>query len=116
MTNDIFSLRWGMLPQGIAFQNSDPRPAYFDPIIQRLQDFGVMDFFFRRHMPPRGMKENIVEPEEPLVIEHLYLPLIFWTVSLVVSLTLFVFEQFFLKCNNSRHSLKYERTNVHKID
>ncbi len=87
------------MPQGIAFHNSDPRPDYFDPIIERLQDFGVMDFFFRRHMPPKGMKDNIVEPEEPLVVEHLYLPLIFWAVCLLVSLGLFGIEKIFVKNN-----------------
>ncbi len=92
-----FTYSWGMMPQGIAFHNSDPRPDYFDPIIRRLQDFGLMDFFFRKHMPPRGIKDATEEAEEPLVIEHFYLPLMFWAVSLMVALALFGFEKIFPK-------------------
>ncbi len=82
------------MPQGMVFQTSDPRPKYFDPIIRQIQDTGITDFYFQRHMPPKGMKDTNDIPEEPILLGHIFIPLVYCIASLLLALVIFIKKYF----------------------
>ncbi len=101
------------MPQAMSFQTSDPRPNYFDPIIRRIQDTGIMDFYFKRHMPPRAMKDNTEEPNEPIILDHLFIPVAYSILNLFLAIIIFVWEKY-LNCSTS--SVKVNKEDIANIN
>ncbi len=101
------------MPQAISFQTSDPRPKYFDPIIRRIQDTGITDFYFKRHMPPRGMKNKADEPNEPIVLDHLFIPLVYCVSSSFLAIAIFIWEMYW---NHSTSVLQINRKKITNIE
>ncbi len=71
------------------FQNYDFRVQYFDDMIDKIRDTGVIDYFFNKWQSPKNMKDRVELADEPLVIEHFLLSTIIWSVGLGLSLVLF---------------------------
>ncbi len=86
------------MAQGIMFQKFDPRAAYFDPVLDMLKDAGLINHFFNKLMPPKNMRETISSAEEPLVLDHFYLPVIVCSCGLALGIVF--------------HILEHSRTNV----
>ncbi len=81
-----------MMVQGIMFQKFDPRAAYFDPVIDMLKDAGLINHFFNKLMPPKNMRETMSSEEEPLVLDHFYLPVIVWSCGLALGIIFHILE------------------------
>ncbi len=95
-----------MMVQGIMFQKFDPRAAYFDPVIDMLKDTGLMSYFFDKLMPPKNMRETISSVEEPLVLDHFYLPIIIWSCGLVLGIVFHILEHSLTKVGLRRERRK----------
>ncbi len=72
------------------FQKFDPRAAVFDSALSSMQDCGVINYFFRRETPFRGIREqqqaSAAAGERPLVLQHFYLLLAFGAGGLAAGL------------------------------
>ncbi len=55
----------------------DPRVEYFNSVIDYLKDNGLIEAFRQKHFPSKGIKDTEENIEEPLVLEHFVVPLIF---------------------------------------
>ncbi len=77
----------------MGFKKYDPKASYFNGLIRLMRDTGITDYFLRRALPYRDMKEHVRLKEEKLVMEHFYLPLMFLFVGLVAGALAFLFEK-----------------------
>ncbi len=87
---------------GMLLKRADFRDQYFNAMIPKMYDSGIMDHIFSKWKSPKDMKEPIVFSEEALTFEHLILPLIFLSVGISLSSTLFAAE-FAKKCSGGRN-------------
>ncbi len=85
---------------GLLFKKADFRDQYFNPMITRMYDSGLMHRIFDKWRP--DLKDQITLAEEALTFEHLILPLIFLSGGISLSVALFASEHLRKKC--ARHA------------
>ncbi len=77
---------------GMFFRKFDPRAEFFNPGIRMIYDSGLMDYFFDMTIPYEDMKLYVKVKEEPLIMEHFYVPTIIFTVGLILNCVAFALE------------------------
>ncbi len=77
---------------GMLFKKADYREQYFNEMIPKMYDSGLIDHTINKWKSPKGMNEKIILREEALVLEHLILPLIFLCGGICFSVVMFVAE------------------------
>ncbi len=82
-------------PTGILFKNGDIRVQYLDGLVTMMRDAGILEHFFDKWRSAQNMKEHVEIVEEALVLEHLLIPIIVWSVALVLSGSVFAREVWF---------------------
>ncbi len=83
--NAFFTRLFG-IDQGMLLQNYDPRGEYLGPLIERLFETGVTEHFMQLWMPYKDMAEAVNITEEVLQLQHFYLPLIFLSGGILMSI------------------------------
>ncbi len=81
-----------MVPMGMLFKKADFRDQYFNPVITKMRDFGLMDNIFNKWRSPKDMKEHAEYTEEALSTKHLILPLLFLSGGVLLSVLLIALE------------------------
>ncbi len=74
------------------FQKYDPRAEYFDPVLDRIRDGGLMDSFFSKWRPLKNMREDTEVKNRPLVIEHFFIPGMMTVAGVVMAAVAFAVE------------------------
>lgn len=74
------------------FRRYDRRAKYFDQVISWLIDTGLTDYFQKRSMPYKEIKEQVEVTEEKLVMEHFFLPMVFGATGVLVGAVALVVE------------------------
>ncbi len=66
------------------FRRYDRRARYFDLVINWLVAAGLTDYFYKRRMPYKDIREQVEVAEEKLVLEHFFLPMVFGATGLLL--------------------------------
>ncbi len=92
---------------GMFFQEYDPRVGYFDSVIHRITDTGIIDRLFRKALPFTDIKDSIKVEEEALILEHFAIPPIVCLAGLAIGVIILLAE----KCKIS-FSSRFKRHNT----
>ncbi len=85
-------LRYAINGYGIFFRKFDPRIDFFNLVIDAFTEAGIIDRFFDKYFPHKGIKEHENVTEEKLTIEHFLIPNIFLVSMLSISMAAMMME------------------------
>ncbi len=91
------------------FQKFDPRAAYFTYIMQRINDVGLLDYFYTMTIPYKDIKVPESVEEEALILEYMLVPISCLCIGLATGLLTFSAEKVLHRLEGTTNSSLYEK-------